>query len=70
VISPTQRPLLDKTQQSKETNIHAPAGFEINNPSKNRFSYYLKFRACEKLDDDFDDDDDDDDNDNSVSFVC
>ena len=28
VISPTHRPLPDNTQRSKETNIHAPAGFK------------------------------------------
>jgi hypothetical protein len=33
VIGPTQRPLPDNTQQSQETDIYAPAGFELN-PSK------------------------------------
>jgi hypothetical protein len=33
-ISPTQRPLPDNTQQSQETGINAPSGFQIDNPSK------------------------------------
>jgi hypothetical protein len=33
-ISPTQRPLPDNTQHSQETNIHAPAGIQMGNPSK------------------------------------
>jgi len=28
VISPSQRPLPDNTQHSKQTNIHTPVGFE------------------------------------------
>jgi len=34
VISPTQRPLPDNTQHSKETYIHAPGGIKTRNPSK------------------------------------
>ena len=33
-ISPTQRPLPYNTQHSQETNIHAPGGIRIRNPSK------------------------------------
>jgi hypothetical protein len=34
VISPMQRPLLDKTQHSQETDIHAPGGIRSRNLSK------------------------------------
>jgi len=34
VISPTQRPLPDNTQQSKETDIHDSGGIRTHNPSK------------------------------------
>ena len=34
VIIPKQRPLPDKTQHSKETDIHAPGGIRTRNPSK------------------------------------
>jgi hypothetical protein len=34
VISPTQRPLLDNTQHSQQTDIHAGGGIRIHNPSK------------------------------------
>jgi hypothetical protein len=34
VISPTQRPLPDNTQQSQETHIHAPGGIRTHIPSK------------------------------------
>jgi len=34
VINPTQRPLPDKTQHSKETDIHAPGGIPTRHPSK------------------------------------
>jgi hypothetical protein len=34
VISPTQRPLTDKTQHSQETDIHASGGIRTHNPSK------------------------------------
>ena len=34
VIGPTQRPLPDNTQHSKETNIHYPAGIRTHNPSQ------------------------------------
>jgi hypothetical protein len=34
VISPTQRPLPDITQQSLETDIHALSGIRTRNPSK------------------------------------
>jgi len=34
VISPTQGPLPDNTQHPEETNIHAPGGIRIHNPSK------------------------------------
>jgi hypothetical protein len=34
VISPTQRPLPDNTQQSQETDIHAPGGIRTHDPSK------------------------------------
>jgi len=33
VIGPTQRPLLDNKQQSKETNIHAPSGIRTRTPN-------------------------------------
>jgi len=31
---PSQRPLPDNTQQSQETDIHAPGGIRTRNPSK------------------------------------
>jgi hypothetical protein len=34
VISPIQRPLLDKTQHSQETDIHACGGIRTHKPSK------------------------------------
>jgi len=34
MISPSQRPLPDNTQQSKETDIHVPGGIRTQNPSK------------------------------------
>ena len=34
VISPSQRPIPDNTQQSQETDIHAPGGNRTLNPSK------------------------------------
>jgi len=34
VISSTQRPLLDNTQRSQETTIHAPGRNQTHNPSK------------------------------------
>ena len=34
VISPTQRPLPDKTQHSHQRDIHAPGGIRTHNPSK------------------------------------
>ena len=34
VISPTQRPLPDNTQQSQETDIHDPGGIRTRNPSR------------------------------------
>jgi len=34
VISPTQRSLPDNTQDSQETDIHAPSGIRTLNPSK------------------------------------
>ena len=34
MISPTPRPLPDNTQHSQETDIHAPGGIRIHNPSK------------------------------------
>ena len=34
VISQTQRPLPDKTQHSKDTDIHSPSGIRIRNSSK------------------------------------
>ena len=34
MISPIQRPLPDNTQHCKETDIHAPGGIRIRNPSK------------------------------------
>ena len=33
-ISPTQTPLLDNTQPSQQTHIHAPGGIRTRNPSK------------------------------------
>jgi len=33
VISPTQRPLPDNTQQSQVTDIHAPGGIQTLNPT-------------------------------------
>jgi hypothetical protein len=35
-MSPSQRPLPDKTQHSQETDIHAVVGFEPKNRSKQR----------------------------------
>ena len=34
MISPTQRPLPDNTQQSQEKDIHVPGGIRTRNPSK------------------------------------
>jgi len=34
LLSPSQRPLPDKTQSSQETDIHAPGGIRTRNPSK------------------------------------
>ena len=34
VISSSQRPLLDNTQHSQQTDIHAPGGNQTHNPSK------------------------------------
>jgi hypothetical protein len=34
MISPTQRPLPDKTPHSQETNIHGPGGIRTRNHSK------------------------------------
>jgi hypothetical protein len=34
VISPTQRPLPDKTQHSQETDAHAPGGIRSYNPKR------------------------------------
>jgi hypothetical protein len=34
VIGPSQRPLPDNTQQTQETDIHAPGGIRTHNPSK------------------------------------
>jgi hypothetical protein len=34
VIIPSQEPLLDNTQHSQETNIHAPCRFRTRSPSK------------------------------------
>jgi len=45
VISPTQRPLPDNKQQSRETNIHVPAGVQTHNPSK-RATAYPRLRAA------------------------
>jgi len=36
MISPTQKSLPDNTQQSQETEIHAPAGFEPTVPASER----------------------------------
>jgi len=36
MISPTQRSLPDNTQQSQETDIYAPAGFEPTIPASER----------------------------------
>jgi hypothetical protein len=36
MISPTQSPLSDNTQQWQETDIHAPAGFEPTFPANER----------------------------------
>ena len=34
MISPSQRPLLDNTQHSQQTNIHAPGGIRTHNLSR------------------------------------
>jgi len=34
MIRSSQKPLLDNTQHSKETDIHAPGGIRTRNPSK------------------------------------
>jgi len=36
VISPTQRTLSDDKQNSQETDVHAPAGFESKIPASER----------------------------------
>ena len=35
-MSPTQRPLLENTQHSQETDIQVPGGIQSRNPSKRR----------------------------------
>ena len=39
LISPTQRPLPDNTQQSKEKGAHASRGIRIHKPSKRVATY-------------------------------
>ena len=34
LLSPTQRPLLENTQRSGETDVHDPGGIRTSNPSK------------------------------------
>jgi hypothetical protein len=57
VISPTQRPLPDNTQHSKETDIHAPGGFRTRNPSKQAVAechisytafWHTEIKQCER----------------------
>ena len=48
-ISPTQRPLPCNTQHSQGTNIHAPGGIRIRNPSK-RADAGLRLRPCRHRD--------------------
>jgi len=45
VISLTQKPLPDNKQQSRETDIHAPAGVRTHNPI-NRAALYPSLRAA------------------------
>jgi len=46
VISSSQRPLSDNTQQSQETNIHAPVGFEPTISAGERPQTYVLDRAA------------------------
>ena len=46
VISPSQRPLPDNTQNSQETDIHAPVGFEPIIPAGERPQTYALDRAA------------------------
>jgi hypothetical protein len=46
VISPSQRPLPDNTQQSQQTNIHAPVGFEPTISAGERPKTYVLDRAA------------------------
>jgi hypothetical protein len=39
VISSSQRPLLDNTQQSQQTNVHAPSGIRTHNLSRHATGY-------------------------------
>jgi hypothetical protein len=41
VINPSQRPLPDNTQQSQQTNIHAPLGFEPTISAGERLKTYV-----------------------------
>jgi hypothetical protein len=53
VIDPSQRPLLDKTQHSKEEDIHDPAEFEPGNPESERPQTHALERAASGKDDKF-----------------
>jgi hypothetical protein len=50
VISPTQRPLPDDTQNSLETDIHAPRGFEPTIPASERPQTHALDRAATGID--------------------
>jgi len=45
LISPSQRPLLDNTQHSQQTNIHAPGGIRTQSLSR-REAADLSLRPC------------------------
>jgi hypothetical protein len=49
VISPTQRPVPDTTLHSKETDIHAPAGFEPTIPPRERPQTHALYRAAAEI---------------------
>jgi hypothetical protein len=46
VISSTQKPLSENTQQPKETDINAPGGIRTHNPSKRVAAAYALHRAA------------------------
>jgi hypothetical protein len=48
VNNQAQRPLFDKTEQSKETNVHHSGGIRTQQSQQNHFSYCLKFGAYKR----------------------